>query len=94
MTIEGAGTLRRVLGTIVALMLIGSALGMLGALIYPDRKANLLSWKDADRQTGQSGLRHVRLNLARPPIGHDQRKTGNGASAPSAHAHPVRPTHL
>ena len=60
---KGAGTLRRVLGTIVALMLAGSALGMLGALVFPERNANPPSWKDADRR--ESAGQRVQPNSLR-----------------------------
>ena len=56
---------RRVLGTIVAMMLAGSALGMLGALIFPDKQTSLPAWKDADRQSQRRALERVRLELTR-----------------------------
>ena len=59
------GTLRRVLGTIVAMMLAGSALGMLGAFIFPARQARPPPWEDADRQTRGSVPERVRQNLTR-----------------------------
>jgi hypothetical protein len=55
----------------VALMLAGSGLGMLGALVYPQRTANPPPWRDADRP-GESVPQQVRLNMSRP-IGHDRR---------------------
>jgi hypothetical protein len=91
-TAKEAGTLRRVLGTIVALMLAGSALGLMGALIFPERQVPPPSWKDADRRTRERAPERVRLNVT-PPIGRDQRKVKN-TSAPAVRTNPVRPTRL
>jgi hypothetical protein len=63
-------TVRRVLGTIVALMLAGSALGMLGALIHPE-KPNPPPWKEADRPPQGGAVQRVRLNPVRPTNGRD-----------------------
>jgi hypothetical protein len=60
---KDVGTLRRVLGTMVALMLAGGGLGVLGALVYPAKQANLPTWKDADRRA--SVLQQVRPNSVR-----------------------------
>jgi len=92
-TAKEAGTLRRVLGTIVALMLAGSALGLMGALIFPERQAPPPSWKDADKRTRERVPERVRLNVT-PPIGRDQRDKVKNTSAPAVHTHPVRPTRL
>jgi hypothetical protein len=86
-----AGRLRRVLGTIVAMMLAGSAFGLLGALIYPDWGAKPPAWTEADKRPPATAPVRVRLDL-RPPI---ERAQGHGvqrALAPSKQAHPVRPT--
>jgi hypothetical protein len=90
---ENAGKLRRVLGTIVAMMLAGSGFGLLGALIHPEMKANPPSWKNVDRRTREIAVHRVRLNLSRPikPDQHVRVKTG---AAPAEHVRPVRPTHL
>lgn len=60
---KDVGTLRRVLGTMVALMLAGGGLGVLGALVYPAKQASLPTWKDADRRA--SILQQVRPNSVR-----------------------------
>jgi hypothetical protein len=52
------GTLRRVLGTIVGLMLAGSAFGMLGAIVFPGGNANP-PWRDVEK-------REIAAQRARP----------------------------
>ena len=88
-------TVRRVLGTIVALMLAGSALGMLGALIHPE-KANPPPWKDADRHPQGGAVQRVRLNPMRPVSGDHPNRPERALvpSVPSGHAHLERPTRL
>jgi hypothetical protein len=56
---------RRVLGTVVALILIGSALGMLGALVFPEKGTYPARWRDADRRPAQSPRQKVRPNSLR-----------------------------
>ena len=85
------GRLRRVLGTIVAMMLAGSAFGLLGALIYPEWGAKPPAWRDADKRTPRSAPVRVRLDLTRP-IGHAKRHGVERPLAPPHQAHPVRPT--
>jgi hypothetical protein len=88
---KDAGGLRRVLGTIVAMMLAGSALGLLGALIYPEWGAKPPAWSEADKRTPGRTPVPVRLELPRP-TGHAQRHGVERALAPSGPTHPVRPT--
>ena len=57
------GTLRRVLGTIVGLMLAGSAFGMLGAIVFPERNVNPPPWRDAERR--ESTAQRARPNSVR-----------------------------
>jgi hypothetical protein len=85
-------TVRRVLGTIVALMLAGSALGMLGALIHPE-KPNPPPWKEADRPPQGGAVQRVRLNPARPTSG-EHRNKPERALVPSGPPHAERPTRL
>lgn len=57
--------MRRVFGTMVALMLAGSGLGLLGALVYPDGNANPPSSSDAERRMPESARQLVRQNSVR-----------------------------
>jgi hypothetical protein len=86
-----AGRLRRVLGTIVAMMLAGSAFGLLGALIHPEWGAKPPAWTEAEKRPPATAPVPVRLDLTRP-IGHPQGHGVQRALAPSKPAHPVRPT--
>jgi hypothetical protein len=90
------GMLRRVLGTIVALMLAGSGLGLLGALVYPESQDRAPLTRDADSRMRPnvlqpSRLQPVRLNLAKP-IGHERGNKTQRILAPSGQAKPLRPT--
>jgi hypothetical protein len=86
-----AGRLRRVLGTIVAMMLAGSAFGLLGALIHPEWGAKPPAWTEAEKRPPATAPVPVRLDLTRP-IDHPQGHGVQRALAPSKPAHPVRPT--